>query len=35
VRDLNGALAAIIENGELKRINDEYFDYDITGGLLN
>jgi lysine-arginine-ornithine-binding protein len=33
--DLNGALAAIIENGELKRINDEYFDYDITGGLLN
>jgi len=33
--DLNGALAAVIENGEMKRINDEYFDYDITGGLLN
>jgi lysine-arginine-ornithine-binding protein len=33
--DLNSALAAIIENGEMKRINDEYFDYDITGGLLD
>ena len=32
--ELNGALAAILGNGEFKRINDRYFDFDVTGGLL-
>lgn len=33
--DLNSALEAIIENGEMRAINDRYFDYDVTNGLLN
>ena len=33
--ELNGALDAILANGEFRRINDSYFDYDVSGGLLN
>lgn len=31
--ELNEALAAIRESGEFGRINDAYFDFDISGGL--
>lgn len=34
LNDLNTALATIIGNGVFREINDRYFDYDITGGLL-
>ena len=33
--ELNGALEALLANGEFRRINDSYFDYDVSGGLLN
>lgn len=33
--NLNGALEAIIANGEFRRINDSYFEYDVSGGLLD
>ncbi len=32
--ELNGALNALLANGEFRRINDSYFEYDVSGGLL-
>ena len=34
VSEINSALQALLENGEFRRINDAYFDFDVTGGLL-
>ena len=33
--DLDGALKAIIADGTFRAINDKYFDFDVTGGLLD
>ena len=34
LEEIDGALMALVENGEMRRINDAYFDFDVTGGLL-